>query len=89
MTETLQIKETIQRIGFTVIDGVKVVQHTCTIASDNPMDMRVGMVKLDAELYRKNRSTCRDDYAVFEDASYALQEELLAKIEAACEVVDE
>lgn len=80
MTETLQIKDTIQRVGYTVIDGVKVVQHTCTITSDNPTEMRVGMVKLNTELYKTNRATCRDDYAVFEDAAYALQEELLAKM---------
>ena len=82
MTNTLEIKETIQRNGYTVIDGIRVVQHTCTITSDNPSEMRVGMIKLDAEMYRLNRNTCREDFAVFEDAAYALQEELLAKAEA-------
>lgn len=82
MTETLTYKDTIQRVGYTVIGGVKVVQHVCTIDSENPQDMAVRMIKLDSELYRHNRETCRNDYAVFEDAAYALQEELIAKSEA-------
>lgn len=79
MADTLTYKDTIQRIGYTIIDGVKVVQHNCTIDSENPQDMRVTMVKLNAELYKANRDTCRDDFAVFEDAAYQLQEELIAK----------
>lgn len=37
------------------------------------------MVKLNADLYRENREACRNDFALFEDAAYALQEELIAK----------
>lgn len=79
MSNTLVYKDTIQRIGHTVIDGVKVVQHTCTIDSENPQEMRVAMVKMNAELYKDNRETCRADFAEFEDAAYALQEELITK----------
>lgn len=82
MTETLSYKDTIQRIGYTIIDGVKVVQHNCTIDSENPEQMRVSMVKLDAEMYKNNRETCRSDFAVFEDAAYALQEQLIAEAHA-------
>lgn len=82
MTETLTYKDMIQRVGYTTIDGVKVVQHTCVIDSANPQDMRVSMVKMDAEMYKTNREACRDDFAVFEDAAYQLQEELIAKLEA-------
>lgn len=79
MTETLTYKDTIQRIGYTTIDGVKVVQHSCTIDSENPQEMRVTMVKMNSELYKANREVCREDFAVFEDAAYKLQEELIAK----------
>lgn len=79
MTDTLSYVDSIQRIGYTTIDGVKVVQHTCTIDSENPQKMRVSMVKIDADMYKANRETCREDFAVFEDAAYALQEELIAK----------
>jgi len=81
MTNTLQVTETINRTGYTIIDGIKVVQHTCTISSEDPQQIRVGMVKLDNEMYKANRAICRDDYAVFEDSAYALQEELIAKVE--------
>lgn len=79
MTDTLIYKDTIQRVGYTVIDGTKIVQHTCTISSDNPAEMRVTMTKLDPELYKVNREICRNDFAVFEDAAYTLQAELIAK----------
>ena len=52
MTETLTYKDTINRVGFTIIDGIKVVQHNCVIDSANPQEMRVTMVKLNAELYK-------------------------------------
>ena len=79
MTETLTYTDSIQRVGYTTIDGIKVVQHICTISSENPQEMRVTMTKLDAEMYKNHRNICRDDFALFEDAAYALQEELLAK----------
>lgn len=79
MTETLTYKDTIQRIGYTVIDGVKVVQHGCIIESDDPQNMRITMTKLNVDMYRTHREICRNDFAVFEDACYAYQEELLAK----------
>lgn len=82
MTDTLSYKDTIQRVGYTTIDGVKVVQHTCTISSENPEEMRVSMVKLNADLYKDNRETCRNDFAVFEDAAYVLQAELIEKANA-------
>ena len=79
MTETLTVKDTIQRVGYTVIDGVKVVQHTCAIDSVNPQNMVVKMLKLDVEMYKAHRETCRNDFAVFEDSAYELQAELIAK----------
>lgn len=79
MSNTLTYKDTIQRIGYTTINDVKVVQHTCTIDSENPQDMRVIMVKMDTELYKEHRATCRADFAEFEDAAYTLQDELIKK----------
>lgn len=82
MTGTLTYKDTIKRVGYTTIDGVKVVQHICEITSDNPTEMRVIMGKMNADMYKEHRDTCREDFAVFEDAAYALQEELIAKMNA-------
>lgn len=77
---TLSYKDTIQRIGYTIIEGVKVVQYTCVIPSDKPQDMRIGITKLDTEMYKAHRDICRADYAAFEDAAYELQEECIKKI---------
>lgn len=81
MSDTLTCTEAIQRIGYTVIDGVRVVQHTCVIPTANPKGMRVSMTKLNAELYEANRDICRADFAIFEDAAFQLRDEYLAKID--------
>lgn len=80
MSKTLTYKDTIQRTGYTVIDDVRVVQYTCIIPVDRPQEMRLGITKLNPELYKTNREICRADYAAFEDAAYQLQEECMAKI---------
>lgn len=77
---TLSYKDVIQRVGYSIIDGVRVVQYTCTIPVDDPLGMRIGITKLNADMYKANRDVCRADYAEFEDAAYQLQEECLAKI---------
>lgn len=77
---TLSYKDVIQRVGYSIIDGVRVVQYTCTIPVDEPLGMRIGITKLNADMYKANRDACRADYAEFEDAAYQLQEECLAKI---------
>ena len=79
MSETLTFKDSITRTGYTTIDGVKVLSHSCTIASDNPAKISVSNTKLDHELYKANREICRADIAEFEDAAYALQEQYIAQ----------
>lgn len=80
MSNTLFYKDTIQRTGYTVIDDVRVVQYTCIIPADKPQEMRLGITKLNPELYKANREICRADYAAFEDAAYQLQEEYIARL---------
>lgn len=80
MENTLIFKDTIQRVGYTIIDGVKVVQYTCVIPCDKPKDMRIGITKMNVDMYKEHRDICRSDYAAFEDAAYQLQDEYIAKI---------
>lgn len=80
MSDTLTCTEFIQRIGYTVIDGVRVVQHTCVIPTNNPKGMRISMTKLNADLYEMYRDVCRADFAIFEDSAYQLRDEYLAKM---------
>lgn len=77
---TLSYKDTIQRVGYTTIDDIRVVQYTCIIPADKPQEMRLGITKLDAKMYKDHRDICRADYAAFEDAAYQLQEEYMAKL---------
>lgn len=79
MEKTLFYKDVIQRTGYTIIGGVKVVQYVCTIPVDDPKNMRIGITKLNTDLYKEHRDICRDDYAAFEDSAYQLQEICLAK----------
>ena len=80
MSNTLTYTDTIQRVGHTIIDGVKVVQHICVLPLNEPQNMRISMTKMNAELYKLNRNICRADFAEFEDAAYQLQEEYIAKM---------
>lgn len=73
MDKTLTYADTINRIGFTVINDVKVVQYTCNIPTDNPGNMRVHDVILDRELYKANLDTCLADMVEFTKAAYELQ----------------
>ena len=75
---TLTYEDMVHRTGYTIIDGVKVVQYTCVIPLSNPENMRIGITKLNSELYKNNRDICRADYAAFEDSAYLLQEEYMS-----------
>lgn len=76
---TLSYTDTIQRVGYTTIDNVKVVQYACNIPLDKPEDMRIASTRLNPELYKANREVCRKDLAAFEDAAWLLQEQYLKK----------
>lgn len=75
-------KDVIQRIGYTVIDGVQVVQYNCVIDVSKPQAMRITTSKLDDKLYKANREACRADLATFEDSAYELQEQYIAQVNA-------
>lgn len=77
MSETLVYTDIVHRIGHTIIDGVKVVQHSCVLPLANPNDMNVSMTKLNVEAYKIHRDICRNDFAEFEDAAYDLQEKYI------------
>lgn len=80
MSNTLIYTDTIQRTGYTVIDDIKVVQYACVIPLNNPEEMRITSTRMNPELYKANRDTCRADLAAFEDMAYELQDEYLSKI---------
>lgn len=81
MENTLTYTDTIQRVGYTTIDGVRVVQYSCVMSMSNPKEMRISSTRMNTELYKEHRDICRADLAKFEDEAYALQDEWLAKID--------
>lgn len=89
MSETLFCTDVVQRVGHTVINGVKVVRHVCVIPMTNPEGMSVTMTKLNGEMYKEYRRVCRDDFNEFEDAAFQLQEKYIAKRDAECCISDE
>lgn len=59
---------------------VSVEGYSCTISSEDPEDIRISRYQQGTEgkkLYKEHREQCRADYAAFEDAAYALQDEML------------
>lgn len=65
-------------------DSAKVVEvegYSCTIDSANPEKINVSryyMSDAGRALYKEHRAECREDYAAFEDAAYAVQDEMIA-----------
>lgn len=82
MSETLSYKDTITRVGYTTINGERIMQYSMTINADNPEEMTLSNVKLNKEAYKSNRDICRADLAEFEDAAYLLQEQYVAQKES-------
>lgn len=80
MESTLTYTDVVNRVGYTIIDGTKVVQYSCSFPLNNPKEMRITSTRMNPELYKANREICRADLAKFEDASYDLQDEWLERL---------
>lgn len=85
--ETKKITLTAQSV-VTVVDGdstkeIAVKGFTASIDSTNPENMTISDFYHSAEgkaLYKEHRSECRVDEASFEDAAYALQDQMIAEL---------
>jgi hypothetical protein len=76
----LNITKRITLSGQTIIDGASVAGYSANIDSENPSDMTLSMWQNNKELYKENRTTCRQEQAEFEDTAYALQDEMIASL---------
>lgn len=76
-------------ITVTAEDGTtnEVVAETfnATINSADPENMTLSSYQNDKAVYKANRTQCRRDEAEFEDACYAIQDEMIAELEATTE----
>lgn len=75
----LNMSKSITLNGTSTIDGAVAEGFQATINSENPEDMTLSSWQQDKALYKANRAQCRADEAEFEDAAYALQDELLSQ----------
>lgn len=75
----LTMEKIITVSGSSVINGVIAEGYRAEINSENPEDITLSSWQQDKATYKANRAQCRQDAADFEDAAYALQDELLAE----------
>lgn len=75
----LSMKKSITLTGASVIGETQAEGYSATINSENPEDITFSSWQTDKALYKANRTQCRNDAAEFEDAAYALQDELIAE----------
>lgn len=85
LTETAK-KVTITATSVVEIEEKKVVleNYTATVDSGNPENLSMNKFFPTAEskdLYKDHRTECREDYAVFQEKAYALQDEMFAMLE--------
>lgn len=75
----LQTTDILTKVGYSVIDGVNVVQYTCQIPLDKPEGMRINRTVLKPDLYEEHCDECRADFAAFEDDAFATRKRLINK----------
>ena len=75
----LNTTKTVTLNGNSTIDGIMAEGYTASIDSANPENMSMSSWIADQKLYKAHRSDCRVDKAAFEDAAFALQDEMIAE----------
>lgn len=86
----LTITKNVTLTGVTKIDGVITERHTATINSENPSEMTLNLgIKVNKTLSEANLDTCRAERNAFEDAAYALKNEMIAAQEAEAETEED
>lgn len=81
----LNMKKSVTLTGSSIIDGTIAEGYQAVINSENPEDMTISSWQQDKVVYKANRVQCREDAAAFEDAAYALQDEMIAELAAKTE----
>lgn len=76
----LNTEKSVTFSGKSVIGGKEVEGYTAVIKSDKPKDMVITSWQIDGATYKENRVQCRKDKADFEDAAYAIQDEMIAAL---------
>lgn len=77
----LNFKKTLNVTGSCMIGETMVEYYNAIIESDNPSAMSISRNQYNAELYKANRTQCRNDYSDFLTMVYELQDEMIAELE--------
>lgn len=78
----LKTEKKIKFTGNSMLDGVIAEVYEATINSNNPADMNITSFQQNKAVYKENREQCWADRAAFENAAYALQDEMIAALSA-------
>lgn len=76
------MRQTINLTGESVVDNTIVAGYNASIDSKNLDSVQFSSWINNPALYKANRATCRADQAAFEDAVYAVQDEMIMEAEA-------
>lgn len=68
--------------GESVIDGVVVATYHASLNESNPQNPSINSFISNYSLYKANREEMRDDRSEFEDAVFAMQDEIMASNES-------
>lgn len=77
----LKMEKSITLTGRSIIEGKEVEGYSAVIKSEKPENMTITSWMMDGAAYKENRVQCRKDQADFEDAAYAIQDEIIAAAE--------
>lgn len=75
----LKMRQTINLTGESVVDNTIVAGYNASIDSKNLDSVQFSSWINNTSLYKANRTACRADQAAFEDAVYAVQDEMIAE----------
>ena len=76
----LNMEKSITLTGNSMIGEEIAEGYRAEIKSHNPEDMNISSWQQNKALYKANRVQCREDAAAFEEAAYALQDEMIAEL---------
>ena len=77
----LEIKKNITLNGSSVFDGKQAAGFTAVIDSKDPEGMAINQWQANKSLYKEKRADVNADFAEFQDAAYALQDEMISALQ--------
>ena len=77
----LRIRKNITLNGESIFEEKQAAGFSAVINSENPEDMTINQWQANKSLYKEKRADINADFAEFQDAAYALQDEMIAALQ--------